>query len=410
MHKTHIIIGTSAAGIGVLNKLRALDPLSTIICISDEKELPYNKCNLADYMSGIKNEAAVFTRPIDFFSANKIDLRLGKKVIAIKPDQRCVMLDDGQQLSYNTLFLGLGSAVPTPPIECKFDKTSFKFSDSSCDITHKGIFVFHTLADVNTILAFVAKHQAKNAIVVGAGLSGLECADALSAQGLNVTVIEKGNQVLSRQVDKQGSDLIEQYMKAKSVTLLKEESVVSIQGNERVQQISLASGTTLPADIVIVATGLKPRSTLAIESGIVTSEGYIVTDDFLTTNVPTIWAGGDCIMIKNQLTGGLMPSCTWSDAMLQGSIAAHGMAGQSKAYPGATIISSSSFFGIQFVTCGSINDEAEKYIIKRGEGFYKKLMVNDGYLKGFLLVGQVNQVPHLKRILLTGQKVNEHEL
>ena len=135
-----------------------------------------------------------------------------------------------------------------------------------------------------------------------------------------------------------------------------------------------------------------------------------MTDDYLRTNAPTIWAGGDCIMIKNQLTGTMIPSCTWSDAMLQGSIAAHGMAGQPKIYSGATIISSSSFFGIQFVTCGPINDQAGKYIIKQGEGFYKKLMVNDGYLKGFLLVGQVNQVPHLKRILLTGQKVNEHEL
>jgi nitrite reductase (NADH) large subunit len=410
MSKTHIIIGTSAAGIGVLNKLRSLDPEGTIICISDEKELPYNKCLLADYMSGVKPEQAVFTRQPDFFKNNSIELLLGKKVVGINPNQQTVALDDGRTLAYDTLFLGLGSAVSKPPITCTFASSTFVLNDPHYTLHDKGIFIFHTLGNVNDIVQYIKTKNVRNVCILGAGLSGLECADALSAHGLNIAVVEKGPHVLMRQVDAQGSALIEKYMHNKGITLLKNTSVTHILGNESVKKIELESGEKIDADLLIIATGLKPRSSLATESGIETHQGYIITNDFLQTNVPTIWAGGDCIMVKDQLTGTLMPSCAWPDAMLQGSIAAHGMAGQKKIYPGAAIISSTAFFGIQFVTCGLINENNGECVIRIGQDFYHKLLIQDGYLKGYLLVGQVNEAPRLKKILLTRQKINRDEI
>src|SRR5579859_659184 len=334
MSKTHIIIGTSAAGIGVLNKLRTLDPEARIICISDEKEFPYNKCLLADYMSGVKPEQAVFTRQPDFFKNNRIELLLAMSVVGIDSDRQTITLDDGQILSYDTLFLGLWSGVSKPPITCTFASSAFVLNDPLITLHDKGIFIFHTLGNVNDIMQYIKTHNVRNVCILGAGLSGLECADALSAHGLNITVVEKGPHVLMRQVDAQGAGLIEKYMHNKGITLLKNASVTHIVGNESVKRIELESGEKIATDLLIIATGLKPRSSLAAESGIETNQGYVVTNDFLQTNVPTIWAGGDCIMVKDQLTGTLMPSCSWPDAMLQGSIAAHGMVGQKKIYPG----------------------------------------------------------------------------
>lgn len=406
MNKTHIIIGTSAAGIGVLNKLRALDPQSTIICISDEKEFPYNKCFLADFCAGSKSLEAVRTKNEQFFKDNRIDLRLGLKVVAIKRDEKKIELSGGTHLAYDTLFLGLGSGPVKPPITCSFNK-QFLLNDREVDTRSLGLFTFHTLVDITNILNYLKKESSSNVIIVGAGLSGLECADALLNLGLNISVIDSHDQVLARQVDRQGSALIEQCMKQKNVSLIKNDRIKEIVGAEKVSSVTLESGNELKANAVIFATGLHPRTQLAQQAGIELSNGYIVTNEFLQTNDPSIFAGGDCILVKDQLTGDYVPSCTWSDAMLQGLIAAHGISGIQRSYPGTTIITSSTFFGIQFVTCGPVTKSGEyQEVITTGGDYYHKFLVHDEYLKGFLLVGHVNDAPRLKKLILTRQKMS----
>ena len=393
--KTHIIIGTSAASLGVLNKLRTLDPAGTIICISDEPELPYNKCFLADYLSGSKQEIEVNTRSPSFFEQHRINLMLGKKVLSINHHQKNIILNDGQILSYDTLFLGTGSS---PIIPSLFNRKL------------PGLFTFHTLADSNAILTYVNQHHVQHAIVIGTGLSGLECADSLATRHIKVTVISRHGQLLRRFIDQKASSFIESKMQAQGITLLKyHEPVELVVHEDKIKGLRMEDGHELKADMIIIATGLRPNNELAQSAELKLRDGYIVVDDAMQTSNASIWAGGDCCLVKDQLSGQPVPSTTWSDAMLQGSIAAHGMAGLPKKYPGIAAVISSSFFCTQFVTAGNVLNPLPHHTtaVQSGSDFYQALVTEGDRLCGFLLVGQTNHAPRLKRALLTGQSLSE---
>ncbi len=396
MKKTHLIIGTSAAALGVLSKLRTLDPESNIICISDEQELPYNKCFLADYVSGSKDSGAVHTKPRSFFEQNRIELLLARRVVSLDAQQKKVTLSDGQTITYETLFLGTGSS-PIVPLSLQ---TSQNIS---------GVFTFHTLADSTKLLNYVQQNNVTNVAVIGTGLSGLECADALAARGLHVNLIGRG-QLLRRFIDERASLLIEQMMTERGINFLKQNELDQVLVNEQnaVCGARLKNGQQIAAQMVIVATGLRPNNELALQASLQLHNEYVAVDEQMRTSDQSIWAGGDCCVVRDQLTGELVPSTTWPDAMMQGMIAAHGMCGISKKYPGIQSVISSSFFGTQFVAAGIVLNVAEhdEIVVRASDDFYHKFVVRDGRLVGFLLVGHVNQAPRLKRALMTREMLS----
>src|SRR5579862_3135675 len=116
MSKTYIVIGASAAGIGALTKLRTLDPSATLICVTAEKEMPYNRCLLADYLAGAKTVDDVATKKSDFFSTNNITLMLDAQVTKIIPSEHKIIIHKGQELTYDKLFIGAGRSTGMPNI------------------------------------------------------------------------------------------------------------------------------------------------------------------------------------------------------------------------------------------------------------------------------------------------------
>jgi len=469
--KTHVIIGAAAAGIGVLNTLIKLDPSSRIICISDEYENPYNKCFLADYLLKVKQEHELNIVRAELVNNPNVHLFLGIRAIKINPEEKSIELSDGTALPYDTLFIGTGSSPVMPPISGLHDG--------------EGVFTFHTIADANKIMAYANDHGVKAVAIVGAGLSGLECADSLRSWGLEVTVIERSDRVLARQVDEQGANFIAAMMRSAGAELLCNQTVSEIvHENGRVVGVRLdhsfripqdfptplklrrtggtngnldemesptigieknnsrsplpvrhsseerrlerlEGGSLLPVEMVIIATGLKPNVDLARSAGLALRDGYIWVDASMMTSDPSIFAGGDCVMVFDQITKQYVPSCTWPDAMQQGSIAAHGMAlrlssqasreaspgtaGQAqikKSYPGAAVVTSSAFFGKTLVTCGLVNNFSPEYEVRitQGDDFYHKLVLDQGILKGYLLIGNTAQASKLRRAILTGEK------
>lgn len=389
MNKPHIIIGASAAAMGVINKLRQLQPESRIICISAESELPYNKCLLADYLAGLKPEAQVQIFTPQQQADKRVELRLNTRVTHIEPEKQQITLENGEILAYSSLFIGTGSSPFVPPIEGVG--------------TLAGIFTFHTLADANAILAYAEQNQVKKAVIVGAGLSGLECADALHAKNIKVSLVEMQSQVLPTFIDPQAAELINQRLSSLQIPLYLKEKVISLSDlNGAVKGLNLASGLPLAADMLIFATGMRPNSHIAQKAGITCIQGAIATNEYLQTSHPAIFAGGDVAWVKNQVTQQFSLSCTWPDAMMQGMIAAHGMAGQPKVYPGVVLVLSSAFFGLKLATTGALAG-LECQVSYEG-GSYKNILINQGQVKGFTLLGPtIPEYPALKRALLTKQ-------
>lgn len=392
MGKKYLIIGAAAAGVATALTLRRLDKVSSITLISDEPEIPYNKCLLADYAHGQKTDAEIAILNRESAHSKNITLCLGVKVLALDRDKKSVVCSDGQERAYDILFIGTGASPFVPPIQ------GLK--------NHPYVFTFYRLSDVTNIVATVRDKQLHRAVVIGAGLSGLECADALRARGIEVAVIEQSAHVLGRQVDVMGAQRIEERLRSAGITLYTASFIDRIDS----QAVYLKDGTVIEADLIVCATGVRPNIALAQNAGLVIAQGGIVVNDSMQTSDPFIFACGDCALIKNQLSGELMLNCSWPEAMQQGMIAAHGMTGQPKQYSGACVVTSSSFFGVKFATCGKINDLSTDYEVHGVDvqSHYLKITVLHDRVCGYVLVGDMRQASLLRRLILTGESFEQH--
>lgn len=389
MQKKYCIIGTSAAGIAAARTLRNLDKDAHIICFSDEAESPYNKCFLADYLHNLKAEHEVLTLTREQAATLSIELRLGVRVMQIMSDNKTLMLSDGSCEQYDALLIATGTRPALPAIEGLTSYTN--------------IFPFHALHDAQLLHGFIDAHRPARAVVIGAGLSGLEVADALCARNVDVALIEAGSQLLARHVPPLGAHVIEQMMHKHGVRVFKELSVVKVSGSDRqATAVMLSNGTVLPTDMIVYAVGLKQNNELAQELGLKMSAHGIVTNEHLQTSVDDIYAAGDIIAVRDTLSDSVLASCTWPDAMQQGMHAACAIAGKPKTYPGAAIVTTSAFFGLKLFNCGlQPGSRTDLEVIERsGEDWYHRYVIAQGTLKGFCLVGNTQCYHKLRRALL----------
>jgi nitrite reductase (NADH) large subunit len=382
VHKTHIIIGTSAAGLGAAYRLRMLDPNARIIAISYENEPPYNKCFIVDYLSNLRERDAVLTLTMQAARAKNIELVLGVWVLAIDTEQKCLSCSDGSSILFDTLFIATGSLPLVPSIIGSRGA--------------RGIFTFYHLADVDSMRAYMRDHSVRSAVVIGAGLTGLEAADGLRAQGIAVTVIERAPQLLPRIVDDTSSRMIATYMQKVGAVLCLGVSVVSVeQHNGAITGLSLSDNSYIKAELLVFAVGAQPGNAFAKTAGIALHNGYIRINSVMQTNIPGIFAGGDCAVLPQREA----PSFTWPEAMQQGMCAAYSMVGESRPYRGGPAVISSAFFGVKFASCGLIAPTTGEYTIKTKEGddFYHRYVYSDSILRGFVLVGNTQFLAHLRR-------------
>lgn len=378
----YLIIGASAAAIGALNRLIQLDPQADIVLVSRESEVPYNKCFLADVASGLKTEAEIYTLANKQLPSN-VTSRLSTMVVELQPEQKRVVLENGDTISYEYLLIATGSAVHqlTIPSLSSFNRVLY----------------FHTLADVKALLQNIS--AIKKAIVIGAGLSGLECADALQAKGVSVVVVERNNQILPG-IDPKGARLIQEAAEKRGIRMYTNTTVKQIISTHEVE---LSNGMRIGSDVLVVAAGSYPQSSLAQEAGIACHEnGAIIVNEQMMTSISGIFAAGDVVMVPHQITRDLLRTTTWPEAMLQGNYAAYAMAGSPKAYPGMVPVTSSAFFGLKYGFSGVESTLDGQIIEYQGPCSYERYILDKrGILRGFLQVGPSMNLSAARRSLLT---------
>ena len=277
-----VIVGAGHGGFNLALALRQARYAGAITLVGDEPDLPYQRPPLSKAaLAAGAQTSALWHRPADYYEKEGITLRMGARVEAIDRAHRQVDLQGGERLPYDTLVLATGARnrrLAVPGAE------------------KSGVVYLRTAEEALKLQALMP--AAQRLVVVGAGFIGLEVAAVARARGLDVTVLEREDRVLSRALSPAMSALVEEVQRGLGTELRFGAGVREIVGDEKVNGVLLQDGTLLPADLVLIGIGVEPNSELAQAAGLAV-EGGILVDDRLGTSDPAIFAIGDCAVHPN---------------------------------------------------------------------------------------------------------------
>ncbi len=390
----YVIVGNSAAAVGCITGIRKVDRESPITVISYESSC-YSKPMIADVLADIPEEKLIY-RDEDFFKSNNVELVLGRRAVEINTDSKVVVLDSKEKVPYDKLLISTGAKPFIPPIS---------------GVDKKGVFTFTELSSALSFKNYIKENGVEEVVIVGSGFIGLEVAYFLAKLGIKVTVVELLERALARAIDERGSEIVEKLLREEGVEFIFKDSVSGILGDEKVSGVKLGSGRVLKAGAVVVAVGVRPNTELAQTAGVKVNLG-IETDDHMETSVKGIFASGDCVECLDVTDGKKKPLPLFPLAFEQGFVAGLNMAGKRMKYLGGLPLNSLKFLPVPVLNAGIVNPPDSSYEVLVNDrfddkGFYRKAVIKDGKLVGFVAVGQIDRVGILMNLIR--QKIDVSE-
>lgn len=365
--RNYIIIGNGAAGFNCANSIRKVDNDSSITMISDENVITYFRPQLSDYLN-MEITDKIYVKNPNWYDENRIELIKNVSVTNIDTLNSSIVLKNEQNMSYDKLIIANGASNFIPPVVGR-DKN--------------GIFTLRNIEDSENIKR--AMTNAKDVVVIGGGLLGLEAAWEIKKKGINVTVVEFSKRILPRQLDNESSMLFLDKVKESGVNIILGDNVEEIYGDENVNGVRLNSGNFLKADMILFSIGIRPNKALAEVSCIKVDKGVIVNSR-METSAKNVYACGDVAEINGNVFG------NWASASEMGKIAGSNAAGDSKEFK--SFISALTFdaMNMKMLSCGNIDDSLEK-IEQKDEvtGAYEKIFLKDGRAVGAILLYNINK-------------------
>jgi len=363
----YVIIGNSTAGINAVEGIRQVDSEGEITIISNEPWHTYSRPLISYLILGKTNEQKMKYRPDDFYEKMRCKTILNRTVREIKPKQKTVALDDGTEIPYDKLLVATGSSPFIPPAEGIETVTNS--------------FTFLSLEDAKKLQQAISADS--RVLIVGAGLIGLKCAEGIHKKVGSITVIDLAPRILSSIMDEEGAQMVQQHIEKFGVQFLLSCSVKKFDGN----RAHLSNGQIVDFDVLVMAVGVRPNVDLVKNIGGKVNRG-IITDEFMETSIPDIYAAGDCtesmdISADTNRVLALLPN-----ASMQGECAGINMAGGTKTFCKAIPMNAIGFMGLHMITAGSYIGET---YTEMEAGNYKKLFVKDGLLKGYIMIGNVDK-------------------
>jgi len=364
-----VVIGNGIAGLTTADHVRRRHPGCTIDVIAGEPYPLYNRMGIARLIYGRSAMVGLHLLPDAWYEEHRITMWLNTRADRVDRETREVHLATGETVAYDRLVLATGSAAFVPPIE---------------GYGLPGTHVLRSADDALAIRRFVQLHKARTAAVTGGGLLGLEAAFALSKVGLAVTVLERGEWLLNRQIDPRASQLLQLYLEGLGLTIMLGAEAVAVEGDGHLEQVLLRDGGMVPADVVLVAAGISPSVELARDAGLEVRRGVVV-DDRLRTSDPHVYAVGDAAEFEGNVLG------LWPAGAEQAEVAAENVAGGDRAYTPTVPVTMLKVVGIDLLTCGRfrpLHDDEEPIVVEEPDRHaYAKLLVGDGRLIGAVLLG-----------------------
>lgn len=380
MGEAYIIIGNGVAGTEAAKAIRQRDPSSEIKIFTQDHYPFYSRPRLPELLAREVSVEEIFIHNCEWYHKNKIQLHLNCTVKNIDTKNQKITLLDRSNFIYNKLLFASGSSGVLPPID----------GINSAE----GVFTLRSVEDVLTITKRAALSKAVT--LIGGGLLGLEAGNGLRKLGLSVTVVEFFDRLLPRQLDGEGSVILQKQMENIGLRFFLGAQSKSVKDSGSVKILELKDGRMIESNFILVSAGIKPNITLAQESGVSVNKGIIV-NDCMETNISNIYAAGDAAEHKGRIYG------IWPAAQRQGVIAGSNMAGGNEIYGGTVPSTSLKVAGIRLTSMGDILTEdktVEQIKVKNSDkNTYKKLFIKDGKLVGAIFLDDAKNAAEIGRLM-----------
>jgi len=382
-----VVVGNGMAGMRTVEEVLKLDAdLYDITVFGAEPHGNYNRVLLSPLLAGDKAVDEIMIHPRAWYDEHGVTLHAGDPVLRIDRQRRVVVAASGRETPYDRLLLATGS-------------TPFMLPVPGADLA--GVVGFRDLHDVDTMLA--AARRGGRAVVIGGGLLGLEAGHALQKRGMDVSVVHVASSLMNQQLDGEAGRLLKDALEHAGLRILLEARTTAIVGAGRAQAVRFADGAELPADLVVMAAGVRPNVALARAAGL-HCERAIVVDDTLQTYDPRIYAVGECVQHRRATFGLVAP--VWEQARV---CAAHLAGAGHRRYVQAATATRLKVTGIDLYSAGDIagREGSEELVLRdRRAGVYKRLVLDGARLSGAVLVGDVADGPWYFDLIQRGADVS----
>ncbi|MFN2364719.1 MAG: NAD(P)/FAD-dependent oxidoreductase [Halarsenatibacteraceae bacterium] len=376
----YLVVGSGVAGISAVKEINQVkDQDVDVIVISKEKDPFYYRPRLIECLSGDISVEDIIINDREWFEKNDIELLLGKKVIDVNFDEKYVVTDDNKKFSYDKLLLAQGASSFIPPID---------------GVDLGGVYALRNGEDAREIYEHI--ESCKKAVVIGGGLLGLESAYNMTKAGLEVTVIERADHLLQRQLDNAAGDKLKLILEEKyGFNFYLDAGVEKISGNNEVEMVKLADGTEIPADLVLFSTGINPNTEIVEGKELEINRGIIV-DNKMSTNISEVFAAGDVAEYNGDIYG------IWAPSMEEGRVAGEVMIGQDAEFTGFVPSHTLKVAGVNVVSIGVLSESeniSSRIEVDNKKTYCRIFEDNKGNLVGAIIVGEYeNENAILKEI------------
>ena len=384
-NESFVVVGNGAAGFYAVDAIRKRNKTCKIYMISNEQELSYYRPALSDFINQDINKEEFYIVDEAWYKDNNIDLLLGCNVDKINEKDNSIILDNNQELKYDKLILANGSSNFIPPIE---------------GVHLEGVYTLRNKKDLDTIKE--ALNKSKKAVVIGGGLLGLEAAYEIVLKGIDTTVIEAMPTLLSRQLDSEGSEILESSIKKSEINLILGKQVDKLEGNKNISKVIFKDGSYIEADLVIFSIGVRPNINITKDTKISTNRG-IVVDKYMKTSSENIYACGDICEIDNIVWG------IWPAAIDMGKVAGANAVGDNIEFYNEKYPVGLEVFDTKVFSIGTITDYDGCISLKDNKSYtYKKLFFKDDILVGAIYINNLDT--NVKAMNLIENKANMNEV
>lgn len=367
MSEQLVIVGNGMAAARLVDELTKRAPGQyAIAVIGEEPALAYNRVLLSSLLAGEVAERDIELKSRSWWEAKGVTLAYGHRATEIDVGARQLRLKGGATLGFSKLVLATGSEAIRLPL-------------AGAELP--GVLTFRDVNDVGAITARAG--PGRRAVVIGGGLLGLEAAYGLRKAGAQVTVVHLMDRLMERQIDARAAGLLKTALESLGIEVLLEGQSTAIEGREQVEGLRLADGRVLPADLIVMAAGIRPRAELARDAGLEVKRG-IVVDDRMQSSAAGIYALGECAEHRGTCYGLVEP------AYEQAKVLAAHLAGDAARYDGSLLATNLKVSGVNVFSAGDFlgGPGTEPIVLSDPEyGIYRKLVVENGRLAGAVLLG-----------------------